>query len=372
VPKALQVASVFVLMLALVPGLPTLPFLAIGSALLLVGRARARTKTADEHRAATEPTAMEQARPGTHEPTFVPVVVPWSVEVSADLEPMLDTESQGLRAMAVKMRQQLFAELGVPLPAPRVRVRAGLGERQVALSLHEVPAIVFVVPLEIQGDQLIEWVRNRTLGVLRARASDFLGLAEVQRLLDELEQYAPATVRNVVPKPVTLVLLTDVLRRLVEEQISVRDLRGILEALSSVAMTEKDPLNLAEYVRSQMRRAITFRLTRGIGQLDVVLLDSLLEDTVRHAITRTTAGAFLTLPPQAARDVLVAVHRALAAAPDAHSAVILTQPDIRRFVRKLIESELPDVRVVSFAELLPEVSLKPISRATATFASASS
>src|SRR5215469_10411051 len=107
-------------------------------------------------------------------------------------------------------------------------------------------------------------------------SSDLLGLAEVQRLLDELEQFAPATVRNVVPKPVTLVLLTDVLRRLVEEQISVRDLRGILEALSSVATSEKDPLNLAEYVRSQMRRAITFRLTRGLGHLEVVLLDSLL------------------------------------------------------------------------------------------------
>ena len=77
----------------------------------------------------------------------------------------------------------------------------------------------------------------------------------------------------------------------------MRDLRGILEALSAVAATEKDPLNLAEYVRSQMRRAITFRLTAGAGQLDVVLLDPLLEDTVRRAVTRTAAGAFLTLAP---------------------------------------------------------------------------
>ena len=78
-------------------------------------------------------------------------------------------------------------------------------------------------------------------------------MAEVQRLLDELEPFAPATVRNVVPKPVSLVLLTDVMRRLVEEGVSVRDLRGVLEALSGVAATEKDPLNLAEYVRSQAR-----------------------------------------------------------------------------------------------------------------------
>src|SRR5208282_3570012 len=105
------------------------------------------------------------------------------------------------------------------------------------------------------------------LDLLRARAADFLGLAEVQRLLDELEQFAPATVRNVVPKPVSLVLLTEVLRRLLEERVSVRDLRTILEALSTIAVTEKDPLSLAEYVRGQLRRAITFRLTAGQGRL---------------------------------------------------------------------------------------------------------
>jgi type III secretion protein V len=136
-----------------------------------------------------------------------------------------------------------------------------------------------------------------------------------------------------------------------------------------MATTEKDPLNLAEYARSQMRRAITFRLTGGLGELDVVLLDPLLEDTVRRAVTRTPAGAFLTLPPQAARDVLTSIRRAVGAAQagatsDHAAPVLLTQPDIRRFVRKLIEAELPDVSVVSFAELLPEVALKPVARAT--------
>jgi type III secretion protein V len=249
-----------------------------------------------------------------------------------------------------------------------VRARTDLGTRLVVLSLHEVPAKILSVPPDVDEDHFVAWTRQRTLDLLRARAADFLGLAEVQRLLDELEQFAPATVRNVVPKPVNLVLLTDVLRRLVEERIGVRDLRGILESLSAIATTEKDPLNLAEYARSQMRRAITFRLTAGVGQLDVVLLDPLLEDTVRRSVTRTAAGAFLTLPPQAARDVLTAVRRAVASAQsavaDGHGQpVVLTQPDIRRFVRKLIEAELPEVWVVSFAELLPEVSLKPVAKA---------
>ncbi len=364
VPRALQVAGVFVAMLSVVPGLPTLPFLTIGVGLGAVGWARARAKHVEERRAATEPTPKERARGGVHEPKFVPLVVPWSIEVSADLEPLLDAETGGLRAMAAGLRDQVFSELGVPLPAPRVRVRKGLEAGQLTLSLHEVPAKVLSVPTELATDATVPWVREQALHVLRARAADFLGLAEVQRLLDELEQYAPATVRNVVPKPVTLVLLTDVLRRLVEERIGVRDLRAILEALSTAAVGERDALNLAEYVRSQLRRALTFQLTRGVGRLDVVLLDPLLEDTVRRAITRTAAGSFLTLPPQAARDFLASVQRALAGAPSSEQArVVLTQPDIRRFVRKLLEPELPDVWVASFAELLPEVSLKPIAHA---------
>jgi type III secretion protein V len=280
---------------------------------------------------------------------------------------MLDAEPRSLRTVAMDVRQQIFSELGVPLPAPRVGVHEQFPERHVVLSLHEVPATVTHVPRELATDAVAELVHGQVLDLLRSRASEFLGLAEVQRLLDELEQYAPATVRNVVPKPVSLVLLTDVLKRLVEERICVRDLRAVLESLSTVANTEKDPLGLAEYARSQMRRAITYTLTRGSGRLDVVLLDSVIEDTVRHAVTRTAAGAFLTLPPHAARDVLSAITRAIKSAePHPSPVVILTQPDIRRFVRKLIEPEMPAAWVVSFAELLPEVALKPVGRAAAS------
>jgi type III secretion protein V len=361
-----------------VPGLPAAPFLAIGVALVLAGRARTRSQALELRRAAAEPRPVDRAaRPGALDPAFVPVVVPWSLEVSEDLEPWIDAEPGGLRAAAFALRERVFADLGVPLPSPRIRVRSELDRRCVVVSLHEVPARVLRVPDAVGDDAMVEWVQAEALGVLRARAADFVGMAEVQRLLDGLEQFAPATVRNVVPKPVSLVLLTDILRRLVEEGVSVRDLRSILEALSTLAATEKDPLNLAEYVRSQARRAITFRLTSGSGRLDVVLLDPILEDTVRRAITRTAAGSFLTLAPQAARDVIAAVRHVVVGAGEATvdrtersartgervAPVILTQPDIRRFVRKLLENDLPEVSVVSFAELLPEVALKPIAKA---------
>ena len=365
-PKALMVAAVFIALLAIVPGLPTAPFVILAGALFFV--ARARTKSlAQEERRAEEPAA---AQPTTQKrgPTFTPIVTPWSVDVSEDLAPILDDgDKPGLRAALLTLRETIFAELGVPLPAPRVRAMVGLPSRHVLVALHEVPAKLFALPKDLDGDDVVPFVSRAAAELLRNRAADFLGMAETQRLLDELEQFSPAVVRNVVPKPVSLQLLADILRRLVEEHVGVRDLRAILEALATVGAQDKDPLNLTEYVRAQFRRAITYRLTRGAAHLAVITLYPMIEDTVRRAVTRTPNGAFLTLPPAAARDVIASIRRAVGEAKAADGdaqAVLLTQPDIRRFVRKLIDVEMPEVHVVSFAELLPEVTLRPVARAS--------
>jgi type III secretion protein V len=368
-PRALRVAAVFVLLLAIIPGLPVLPFLVVGVLLFLASRARARGAETGAAQAASEPV---QRREGDAGARFVPLVVPWSIELSQDLAPLVEDDVRGeqlrragVRSAGEAVRELTFRELGVPLPVCRISHTDTLPERHVVLSIYEVPALVFVIDPEVEDAGVAEHVVDRVLVILRARAADFLGIAETQVLLDQLEQIAPATVRQVVPKPVTVTLLADILRRLVEEGVSVRDLKGILEALSQVATIDKDPLNLAEFVRAQMRRTLTHQLTAGNRQLAVHLLDAHIEDAIRGAISRTGGGSFLTLAPAAGRDIVSAVQRAFeSGAPGAGPRVILTQPDVRRFVKKLIELDLPDVRVVSYAELLPEVSVKPVARAT--------
>ena len=368
-PQALRVASFFVFGLAIIPGLPGLPFLVIGALLFAASRARLRSLRAQE-RQQLEP-VQRRAGPQS-QPRFVPMVVPWSVEVSKDLEPLLDDDVRGgdvkrpgLRAALAATREIVFRDRGVPLPAGRMAVSETLPERHAVLSLHEVPAVLISFPTSVGDDALAQRLLLELLPPLERRAQDFLGLSEVQTLLDELEQISPASVRQVVPKPVTLIQLTDILRRLVEERVSIRDLRAILEALSLVGAAEKDPLTLAEFVRAQLRRPITHSLTRGARELSVLLLDSHIEETVRGAITRTPAGSFLALAPVASRDILSAIRRAIAShAAETSPLVLLTQPDIRRYVRKLVEPELPDVRIISFAELLPEVSINPLGRAT--------
>ncbi|MDF3066911.1 MAG: Flagellar biosynthesis protein FlhA [Polyangiaceae bacterium] len=369
-PQALRVGSFFVLGLALVPGLPGMPFLAIGTLMFAASRARLKSLRAERERLQPEPI---QRRPGPEaQPRFVPLVVPWAVEVSKDLEPFLDDDQRGnevrrpgLRAALAAARELVFRDRGVPLPAGRVVVSEVLPERHAVLALHEVPALLVVFPQSVTDEGLAQHLLQELLPALDRRASDFLGLSEVQALLDELEQISPASVRQVVPKPISLIQLTDILRRLVEERVNIRDLRAILEALSIVGAAEKDPLTLAEFVRAQLRRPITHSLTRGARELPVLLLDSHIEETIRGAITRTPAGAYLALAPIATRDIVSAVRRGISHhAAETSPVVILTQPDIRRFVRKLLEPELPEVRVLSFAELLPEVAVKPLGRAT--------
>jgi type III secretion protein V len=369
-PQALRVGSFFVLGLAAIHGLPGLPFLVIGGLMFAASRARFKALRAEQERQQPEPI---QRRPGPEaQPRFVPLVVPWAVDVSKDLEPLLDDDLRGnevrrpgLRAALAAAREIVFRDRGVPLPAGRVTVSAALPERHAVLSLHEVPALLITFPAEVADAELAQHLLLQLLPALDRRAQDYLGLSETQNLLDELEQIAPASVRQVVPKPITLIQLTDILRRLVEERVSIRDLRAILEALSLVGAAEKDPLTLAEFVRAQLRRPITHALTAGARELPVILLDQHIEETVRGAITRTPAGAFLALAPIASRDIVSAVRRAISNhASEQRVVIVLTQPDIRRFVRKLLEPELPDVRIVSYAELLPEIAVKPLGRAT--------
>ena len=369
-PQALRVAAAFACLLGAVPGLPALPFFVIGGLLFAASRARSASVRAAAETQAAEPV---QRPGGAAAPArFVPVIVPWSLDVSADLAHLLDDDSRGatlkrpgLRSAAAALRELVFRELGVPLPPARVAVAPELPPRHFVLSLQELPARVVELPATLADAETAEFVVGQALPVLRQRASDFLGIAETQALLDQLEQIAPATVRQVVPKPIAVTQLADVLRRLVEERQSVRDLKGILEALALVGHAERDALNLAEFVRSQQRRSITHALTRGRPELGVLLLDAALEDTIRGAVSRTAAGSFLTLAPAAGRDIVTAVRRALAPL-GTDVPPLLTQPDIRRFVRKLLEIDFPELRVVSYAELLPELAVKPLATARVT------
>jgi type III secretion protein V len=371
-PKAIAIAAGLLALLAIVPGLPGVPFVTLAAILGLVAWRLLRAPAVRD--AAAIPAAAGGAPPGRGQParaeegTASPVLTPIAVEVSGELGALLGPRGAGdagsfAREIVPALRERLFAELGLPLPAVRLRPGAtGLAPTAFVIRLNEVPLGRGDIPREAwDGGEAGARLGDAVLALVRRYGHELFGLEETQALLDALERTHPALVREVVPKLISPVLLTDVLRRLVEEGISLRNLRDILGALAEWAPQERDPVALTEHVRVALRRAITYKHAGDGGVLAAYLLDPMIEDVVREAIQRTSTGSYLALEPQLSRDIINAVGRALG--PEgANGAVLLTGVEIRRFVRRLVETEHPGLAVLSFQELAPEAQIRPIAR----------
>jgi type III secretion protein V len=200
--------------------------------------------------------------------------------------------------------------------------------------------------------------------VLRRYSRDFVGVQETQAMLDQLEKAFPAIVKEVVPKVVSVLKLTDILGRLVEEEISIRDLRGVLQAIAEYGQVEADNVMLTEHVRSTLKRYVSYKYARGTNTLVVYLLDAQIEEAIRGAIKRTSAGTHLALEPDLAQEIVQAVKNECGhLPPTAQRPVLLTSMDIRRYVRKLLEYEFnPPFSVVSYQELSPDLNIQPVAR----------
>jgi type III secretion protein V len=200
----------------------------------------------------------------------------------------------------------------------------------------------------------------------RQYASDFIGIQEVRAILEFVEKSFPDLIKEVT-RLVPLQKLTEILRRLVQEQVSIKDLRTILEALSEWAQTEKDTVLLTEYVRSSLKRYISYKYSLGQSVLSVYLLDPEIEDMIRGAIKQTSAGSYLALDPDSVQLILHSMRSTIVPSPPgAQPPVLLTAIDVRRFARKLIEGEFPEMPVISYQEVVPEIRIQPLGRVQLT------
>ncbi|MBC8131338.1 MAG: FHIPEP family type III secretion protein [Deltaproteobacteria bacterium] len=414
-PKAIAIAAGLLALLAIVPGMPTIPFLILAAILGFVAYRLLRPRTAGAGVGAvgggdgisTAGAGLSGAgagmqargpraggRTGSEIPS--PVLTPIAVELGAALSARLCPRDDGAPLadrLTSLLRPRLFAELGIPLPLLRVRPSiGGLAPNAFVLRLNEIPLGRGTITSDVQDqDQqsdsrtsdaelaaadLADTSRlaDDLLILLRRYGHEFIGIQETQSLLEALERTHPALVREVVPKLIAPALLADVLRRLVEEGISLRNLKDILGALAEWAPSERDPVTLTEHVRTALRRAITYRHASTAGVLSAYLLDPVIEETVREAIHKTATGSYLALEPQLSRDIVQAVGRAIgsgAAAPGGgvggdggagSSFVILTSVDIRRYVRRLIETDFPKIAVLAYPELAPEAQIQALGR----------
>jgi flagellar biosynthesis protein FlhA len=203
--------------------------------------------------------------------------------------------------------------------------------------------------------------------IIKRQASDLLTREEIRRLVDNLREKAPGLVEEVTPKVVAFGELQKVLQRLLTEQVSIRDLEVILEVLGDYGAKTKDVEVLTEYARNALAASICEKYREADGRLYVITLDAGIEETVASAVQHTEAGSFLALAPAAAEAIRSAlaeqIEKQVAAG---HQALILTGPQIRHHVRKLMEKDIPGITVLSFNEIVREVNVESVGIARIT------
>ncbi|WP_114810510.1 FHIPEP family type III secretion protein [Paraburkholderia kururiensis] len=218
------------------------------------------------------------------------------------------------------------------------------------------------LPAKAQAWRAEQVIAHASVAMLRRHASLFLGIQEVQWILDQQNTDYPGLVAEV-QKVLPPQRIADVLRRLLEEQVPIRNIRNILESLIVWGAKEKDMLMLTEYVRGDLARFLAHRAAGGARQLPAVLFDLPVEQHIRQAIKQTPTGNFLALPPDEANYLIDKIQSFVGQVPR-EGVALVTSMDIRRYVRRMIEARLNWLSVYSYQELGEHVELQPLGRVT--------
>jgi type III secretion protein V len=331
----------------------------------------------------------------------VPLLIDLAENIREDIKPAF------LNSEIIKVRRALYYDLGVPFPGINLRFSDQLEPNSYSILIHEVPMSkgwllkdkVLVreqaANLDMlgftyeKGEQFLPnlpalWMpaeaapRLEKAGMtflsasqvltyhlsflLKRHAGDFLGMQETRYLLTNMESRFAELVREV-QRVIPVQKVAEILQRMVQEQISIRNLRQILESLIDWGQKEKDSVLLTEYVRIALRRQISYQYGAGMNVLPAYLMDPAVEETIRGAIRMTSSGSFLSLPPETTQQIAAATRKEVGELPDVPPRpVLLTSMDIRRFVRKMIEQEFYELPVLSYQELTQEISVQPLGR----------
>jgi type III secretion protein V len=420
--KVLYIAGGLMFALGLIPGLPLFPFWLLGTfAFITAAAARMLEKKKPEATALEQKKqlasrverAKAQKAAADH---LAPSVVPLTIDLDVVLTEALgfnsgEDNTDLVNVLIPQLRDALYLETGVRFPGVRVRTSVGgLPESSFCVRVNDVPACIETFPADqflattapeslrrlgiiaregknpvnstpvsiltraqkevAEASGIKVWSASGAIalymaGVLRKKAKHFIGFQEVSEMVERLEKIFPALVKEVVPKIVSISQLVEVLRRLVDEGVSIRDLKSIVQALGENGTADDDVLFLTERARYSLSSQIAYGHAGIANRLPVVLLDPVIEDTIAAAITSVKGGKIVSLEPTVCRELIMAVAQSLLPSLETGTRpVILTNSEIRRYVRKLIENELPDVAVLSFEELPSDLTVQPTARAT--------
>lgn len=287
-------------------------------------------------------------------PEMLPIVTPLAIEVAHDLIPLFEPEdtSRALKELAPRTRMELQEEFGFPFPGIRIRGNeADMPPGTAMILIEEIPEAWLQVTEADAAQQLFSTLQ----AVVRRMPGLFLDIDTTERLVNALEPADRELFDQVVPNVVSWFGLTNVLQRLVDEDISIGDLPRILRALSQQSPAVSDLAMVAEDVRAALNEQITAAFAGGDASLQAVLLDPAVEQQIADGIEHSAAGSFIRLPPRLTDDLLAALDAALESLGPRASGVpvLVTSSIVRPFVRRLVSARFPALAVLSTREVAP-------------------
>ncbi|EAV41318.1 low calcium response protein [Stappia aggregata IAM 12614] len=421
-PKALLIASGILLGFAAIPGFPPSVFLSLsflcgaGGIIIIRNRKNVQKSRTLNDLPSFAPAVFgdgnvpsfpegDDAPGGAAKAVTFQLTIPLMVDISSAVRGAIRPEV--LDQEVARVRKALYFDLGVPFPGINLRLNDNLREGEYRIMVNEIPVAagrarpgffiareteanldMFGIPYEV-GEAFLPrtkslWVamKHQTTAksagiqvltltsmltfhlahVLKSHASEFVGIQETMYVLSQMETDFAELVKEV-SRVLPVTTIADVLQRLVSEEICIRDTRTILQCLVEWGAKEKDPIMLTEHVRTSLSRYITYKFSAGQNIVPAYLLSKGVEDEIRAAVRQTSGASYLALSPELHRQLVSSIKQTVTdQSLNATQPAIIAPMDLRRFVRKIVERDFPDLPVLSFQELSADVNIQPLDR----------
>ncbi len=405
-PQALGMSAAVMLVLAALPGIPMIPFLALGGgAAALAWKSRNSKRETAVAEASADPAPASAA--AAEEPISAALKIDdLKIELGYALLPLVNAPdgTDRLTEQIKALRRSLAVEMGFVMPAVRILDNVQLEANSYIIKIKEVDAgsgrvwpNQYMV-MDPAGDQVAvpgihtteptfglpaTWVdaglkeeaslkgytvvdaatvlSTHLTELLKGNMADLLSYGEVQKLLKELPKEQGELVKDIVPSQINVSGIQRVLQLLLAERISIRDLSTILEGVADALSFSRNPATIVEHVRARLARQICAQNTSINGYLPLIALSAKWEQAFAESLIGQGEDRSLAMAPTKLSEFMTAVRdRFEQAAREGEAPVLVTSAAIRPFVRSLVERFRPQTSVLSQAEIHPRARLKTV------------
>ncbi len=398
-PRAILLASFIIFSLGFIPGIPLIPFILLSFVTFGAGY---MMKKAREKELSSLPKTKEE-KTSERQDLFEPLEL-LEIEIGYGLIPIVDTEQNGELLDKIRgIRRQMAFELGIVVPPMKVRdnlqlksgeyvilikgVEVGRGElllgHLLAMSQDERKKITDGIPTRepvfgLEAYWIKEKDRERYVSegftvvdhstviathlteIIRNNAHELLTRQETQKLIDSVSQLHQKVVEELTQNNVNVGIIQKVLQNLLREQVSIRDLVTILEAIADISLTTKDPEAMTEYVRQRMARSILKPYLID-GVLNVMIFERSLEEKLINSLKTTEHGSFIALDLNVTQKLIEKLgEEAKKVMIQNIQPVILVHPSIRAKLKRFLDRYIQGIAVISHNEIPPQIKIQSL------------